>query len=144
MLNIDVNLAKVNADIDKFAKAAEKGVRPGAQAGAQLFYEAARREAPVSKAPHMFHIEGRVYGPYKPGTLRDSIYQAYSKSSSGKDKATYHVSWNKDEAPYGFMIVRGTSRTPADDFIGRAYDKTVNAAKQAAIVRFHQEFQKAL
>ena len=144
MLKLDLDLKKVAQKLDGITKASQEAVRPAAQAGAQLFYERARQEAPVSKAAHMFHIEGRVYGPFKPGALRDSVYQVYSKGNSTAAKATYHVSFNHSEAPYGFMVLRGTSQLPANDFIGRAYDSTHREATQAATARLNAEIKKAL
>lgn len=137
MLKLDLDLKAVNQRLDGVTKAAKEAVRPAAQAGAQVLYERAKAEAPVSKAPHMFHIEGRVYGPFRPGTLRDSIYQVYAKSKSNAAKATYEVSFNHGEAPYGFMVLRGTSQLPANDFIGRAYD--IGATAAAAVVKTRLE-----
>lgn len=144
MLGLNLDLKKVTQRLDGMARAAKEAARPAAQAGAQVFYERARAEAPVSKAAHMFHIEGRVYGPYKPGTLRDSVYQVYAKDKSGASKATYEVSFNHSKAPYGFMVLRGTSKLPANDFIGRAYDSEYSAAMKVAQQRLMAETKKAL
>lgn len=143
MLKLDLDLKKVTQRLDGVTKAAKEAVRPAAQAGAQVLYERARAEAPVSKAAHMFHIEGRVYGPFKPGNLRDSIYQVYAKGKSNTSRATYEVSFNHSEAPYGFMVLRGTSQLPANDFIGRAYDVGATAAALVVKTRLEQSVKKA-
>lgn len=143
MLKLDLDLKKVTQRLDGLTKASKEAVRPAAQAGAQVLYERARAEAPVSKAPHNFHIEGRVYGPFKPGTLRDSIYQVYAKGRSNTSKATYEVSFNHDKAPYGFMVLRGTSQLPANDFIGRAYDIGATAAAVVVKTRLENSIKKA-
>ena len=116
--------------------------RPAAQAGAQIVYDTARALAPVSKAAHMFNIEGRVYGPFLPGNLRDSIYQVFSKSESNDHKAAYQVSWNFSKAPYGFTQEYGTSKTPAQSFIGRAMREQGKAALQAIEQRYIAEVSK--
>ncbi|WP_313570227.1 hypothetical protein [Comamonas terrigena] len=124
MFDLKLNLDAAGAGLDRLVKASASAVREAAQAGAEEFYVAAKLAAPVSEQDHVFNIGGRKYGPYKPGNLRDSIYQVYSKSNSSHDTATYHVSFNKDKAPYGFMVLRGTPRVPANDFIGFAFDRT--------------------
>ena len=105
--------------------------RPAAQAGAQVIYEAARINAPTSNKAHFFYIRGQKYGPFSPGTLRDSIYQVYSKSESTDSKATYQVSWNYKKAPYAFMVELGTSRAPARSFLGKALREKKTAALKA-------------
>ena len=80
---------------------------------------------------HFFHIRGKKYGPFAPGTLRDSIYQVFSKSESTATKAAYQVSWNYRKAPYAFMVELGTSRTPAKSFLGKALREKKTAALQA-------------
>lgn len=144
MLRLDLDLKGIDKRLDKITQAAQGAVRPAAQSGAQLFYERAKAEAPMSKAAHMFHIEGRVYGPFSPGNLRDSIYQAFSRSKSSDGKAAYEVSFNHSKAPYGFMVLRGVPQVPANDFIGRAYDSAQREATQAAADRLTAEIKKAL
>ena len=143
MLKLDLNLKGVEQRLNKITKAAQGAVRPAAQSGAQLFYEGVLTEVPVSATGHWFHGSHNKYW-FDAGSLKDSIYQVYSKESSSDDKATYHVSFNHTKAPYGFMVLRGTSRAPANDFIGRAYDVTYKAATQAANQRLQLEIKKAL
>ena len=90
----------------------------------------------------MFQIEGRVYGPFKPGTLRDSIYQAFSNDNSYKDVSVYHVSWNATKAPYGAMVEVGTSRAPAKSFIARAVAETRAQVREAIKQRYIEEVTK--
>lgn len=73
--------------------AAEEAVRPAAQAGAQVLYDAVK--ANVGKI-------GKVSG-----NLAASIYQAYSQDNSGPLVATYHVSWNHIKAPHGHLLEFG-------------------------------------
>lgn len=109
--------------LDELGEKAGEAIRPAAQAGAQVLYDAAKRRAPVSEKAHMFHGTHKVYGPYQPGNLRDSIYQVYSKDNSADGrKAQYHVSFNFKKAPYGFMVEYGTSKAPAYPFIRPAMD----------------------
>lgn len=126
---------ELRAKVDKLHAA----TRPAAQAGTQIIYDRARINAPVSEDSHMFYIRGRKYGPYAPGNLRDSIYQVFSKDNSYKDRSTYHISFNKDKAPYGFIVHNGTSRTAADPFIGRSVIETRGEVRQAIKERYIQE-----
>lgn len=129
---------QLRAEADKLHAA----TRPAAQAGAQIIYERARIEAPVSADSHYFYIRGKKYGPYAPGTLRDSIYQVFSKDNSFKDVSTYHISFNKDKAPYGFIVHNGTSRTTAHPFISKAVVETRSAVRQAIKARYLEEVNK--
>lgn len=129
---------QLRAEVDKLHAA----TRPAAQAGAQIIYERARLEAPVSADSHYFYIRGKKYGPYAPGTLRNSIYQVFSKDNSYKDVSTYHISFNKSEAPYGFIVHNGTSRTAAHPFISKAVVETRSAVRQAIKARYLEEVNK--
>ena len=129
---------QLRAEVDKLHAA----TRPAAQAGAQIIYERARLEAPVSADSHYFYIRGKKYGPYAPGTLRDSIYQVFSKDNSYKDVSTYHISFNKSEAPYGFIVHNGTSRTAAHPFIAKAVVETRTQVRAAIKARYLEEVNK--
>ena len=129
---------QLRAEIDVLHAA----TRPAAQAGAQIIYERARVHVPVSKAAHMFYGSHAVYGPYSPGNLRDALYQVFSEANSFKDVSTYHISWNKDQAPYGFMVELGTSNAPAHSFIGRSVIETRGEVRQAIKARYLSEVNK--
>lgn len=116
--------------------------RPAAQAGAQVIYEAARINAPTSHDSHFFYIRGKKYGPFAPGTLRDSIYQVYSKTESSDTKATYQVSWNYRKAPYGHLVELGTSRAPAHSFLGKAIREKKKEALEAIKAEYIKEVGK--
>lgn len=108
----------VNSALDAYAAKISGGVaRAGAQAMAQAVYEEAKVLAPVADKPHA--LGGGRYS--KPGTLRDSIYQVYSKDNSGNGKMEYHVSWNRKKAPHGHLVEFGTSKKPASPFLHPAY-----------------------
>lgn len=141
-MTVKMDIAKFKEELRATADMLNKATRPAAQAGAQIIYDRARQLAPVSKKSHMFTIEGRTYGPFAPGTLRNSIYQAFSKDNSFADVSTYHISWNAKKAPYGFAVERGTSKTPANSFIGRAVVETRSAVRQAIKQRYLDEINK--
>lgn len=141
-LKVSINMRQFKQEMAAELALLQKATRPAAQAGAQIVYERAKQLAPVSDAAHMFQIEGRGYGPFKPGTLRDSIYQAFSKDNSFKDVSVYHVSWNADKAPYGAMVEVGTSRAPAQSFIARAVAETRAQVRQAIKQRYIEEVTK--
>lgn len=137
-MNVAAFKEGLRAKVDKLHAA----TRPAAQAGAQIIYERARLEAPVSADSHYFYIRGKKYGPYAPGTLRESIYQVFSKDNSYKDVSTYHISFNKSEAPYGFIVHNGTSRTAAHPFISKAVVETRSQVRQAIKARYLEEVNK--
>ena len=137
-MNVTAFKEQLRAEVDKLHAA----TRPAAQAGAQIIYERARLEAPVSQDSHYFYIRGKKYGPYAPGTLRDSIYQVFSKDNSYKDISTYHISFNKSEAPYGFIVHNGTSRTAAHPFIAKAVVETRTQVRAAIKARYLEEVNK--
>ena len=140
---------RVRLDVSKFKEAIRaeaeklhKATRPAAQAGVQIIYERARINVPVSKAAHKFYGSHGVYGPYSPGNLRNAIYQVFSESNSHKDYSVYHISWNKDQAPYGFMVELGTSKAPAHSFIGRSIVETRTQVREAIKKRYLEEVRK--
>lgn len=137
-MNVTAFKEQLRAELDKLHAA----TRPAAQAGAQIIYERARLEAPVSDASHYFYIRGKKYGPYAPGTLKNSIYQVFSKDNSYKDVSTYHISFNKSEAPYGFVVHNGTSRTAAHPFISKAVVETRAQVREAIKTRYIAEVKK--
>lgn len=138
-MRINMNVAQFKEQLLATTDELQKATRPAAQAGAQIIYDAARLNAPVSKKPHKFYGTHKVYGPYSPGNLRDSIYQVFSKDNSYKDVSTYHISWNADKAPYGAMVEFGTSKSPARSFIGKAVTETRTQVRQAIKERYLQE-----
>ena len=137
-MNVTAFKEQLRAKVDKLHAA----TRPAAQAGSEVIYQRARLEAPVSADSHYFYIRGKKYGPYAPGNLRNSIYQVYSRDNSFKDIATYHVSFNKSEAPYGFIVHNGTSRTAAHPFIAKAVVETRTQVRAAIKARYLEEVNK--
>ena len=136
---IKVDIAGFKQQLQATADKMNKATRPAAQAGAQIIYERAKALVPVSSAAHMFHGSHAIYGPYLPGTLRNSIYQVFSKDNSFRDVSTYHISWNADKAPYGAMVEFGTSKAPAHSFIRRAVAETRRQVREAIKQRFIEE-----
>lgn len=137
-MNVTAFKEQLRAEVDKLHAA----TRPAAQAGSEIIYQRARLEAPVSSDSHYFYIRGKKYGPYAPGNLRNSIYQVYSRDNSFKDIATYHISFNKSEAPYGFIVHNGTSRTAAHPFIAKAVVETRTQVRAAIKARYLEEVNK--
>lgn len=141
-VRIKVDLKAFKDQLRATADQLNAATRPAAQAGAQIIYDRAKQLAPVSEKAHMFHGTNAVYGPYSPGNLRESIYQAFSRDNSFKDVSTYHISWNADKAPYGAMAEFGTSHSPAISFIGAAVVQTRQAVRQAIKARYIEEVSK--
>jgi HK97 gp10 family phage protein len=138
-MKITMNVTKFKEELKATAAMLNQATRPAAQAGAQVIYDRALDLVPVSEAAHKFYGENKVYGPYSPGTLRDAIYQAFSEDNSYRDVSVYHISWNKDKAPYGFMVEFGTSKAPAHSFINRAIVETRPQVKAAMKQRYLEE-----
>ena len=141
-MRIKVDIAKFKEQLRATADEFNQATRPAAQAGAQIVYDRAKQLAPVSDGAHLFKIDGRVYGPYPPGTLRDSIYQVFSKDNSFRDVSTYHISWNADKAPYGFAYEFGQRKKAAKSFIARAVFETRQEVKAAIKQRYMEEVSK--
>ena len=152
MLTFDFDAKALTDQIDALKVKAETAIRPAAQAGAQVFYEAVLATVPVSKKGHWFQgttAKGSSSPQQKraasywfePGSLKGAIYQVFSKSDSSKDMSIYHVAWNHRKVPYGFMVALGTAGgAKANDFIGKA-EKTV---KQRAIDAMSKEFDQRM
>ena len=145
MLTFDLNTAKLEAALDRVKAKAESAIRPAAQAGAQVYYEAVKDATPVSKADHWFHgtsfkTAGTKYW-FESGSLKNAVYQVYSKNNSSATNAEYQVAWNHRKVPYGFMVTAGTSRgVKGNDFIGKA-----KCSVQAqALAAMQVEFQKRI
>lgn len=150
MLTFDFDQRAFDAQIDAIKAKAEAAIRPAAQAGAQVYYEAVIAAAPKSKEGHWFQgssakkaktpedKRARSYW-YESGSLKDSIYQVYSKDQSSKTCAEYQVAWNHHLAPYGFMVAYGTKRgAKANDFIGKARKSVSAMATEAMLLKFNQ------
>lgn len=92
-VNMAVDLGAFNDMISELEEDIQAAVRPAAQAGAQVFYDAVVRNV---------NALGK-----KSGNLAGAIYQAYSDENSGPGKATYHISWNASKAPHGGLVEYG-------------------------------------
>lgn len=90
---IRLNLAGLDAALDAQHEKVQKAIRPAAQAGAQVLYDAVLANV-------------RAIGR-KTGNLASAIYQVYSAESIEGQKATYHVSWNHRKAPHGRLVEYG-------------------------------------
>ena len=149
-VRVDFDQSGADAALDGLLEAALRAVRPAAQAGAQTLYVEALLRCPVSAEEHVFYgrdsVKTGVTYTFQPGNLRNSIYQAFSKDNSieiapGYMKATYHISWNHKDAPYGFMVEFGTSRAAAHPFLRPAYDSAGRDALEDAKVEFAKQLR---
>ena len=140
MISIAFDFSKIAAKLDNITKAAEQGVRPAAQAGAEVFYQEVKQRVPVSAKAHSTKGKKQTFTP---GTLRKAIYQAFADKESGDGKASYRISWNKSHAFYGRFVEFGTSRMAAKPFLRPAYDAARAKALQAVQERMAVEVRKA-
>lgn len=105
----------------------------------------------------VFQQEAQARVRVKTGTLRNSIYRAYSERRSTPTHAVYEVSWNPRKAPHGHLIenghwlVRGGKLKkggkrvrwiPAQPFVRPAYEARKQAAARAAIERMRVKFSE--
>lgn len=139
--------AKFKSDIDeglaKFAANIQDGiVMSGAAAMAKVLYEEAQTRCPVSTEAHYFYGSNSKKSGVKylflPGTLKKSIYRAYSPEKSSQTTKTYRISWNHSDAPYGYMVEFGTSNAPAHPFLRPAFS-AVNEAIAAGKARMAEK-----
>lgn len=88
-----VDTAGLEQLLDALEEEASKAIRPAAQKGAQVLYDAVK--ANVASLGHVT------------GNLDRSIYQVFSESKSTPGHAEYHVSWNHRTAPHGHLVEFG-------------------------------------
>lgn len=91
--SIKVDLGSLDALLSDKREKVESAVRPAAQAGAQVIYDAVKANVAAIGS--------------KSGNLNKSIYQVFSEGNSRPGKATYHVSWNAKKAPHGHLVEFG-------------------------------------
>jgi len=136
--------SSLSVALDEIEQRSGECVRPAAQAGASVLYSEAKFRAPVSEGAHYFYGTHQKY-LFPAGTLRDSIYHAYSEDNSKAGRsATYHIAWNHSKAPYGFMVEFGTSRAPAHPFLRPAYDATRDLALTVARDKYLSLMEEAI
>lgn len=146
---IDFDFSQIEEEFDSMTVAAGKAARVAAQAGAEELYIEAKLRCPVSQDAHYFYGKNSkktgVRYLFKPGNLRDAIYQVYSKDNSKEGvMATYHVAWNHRKAPYGFMVEFGTSNAPAHPFLRPAFDAKYKDALNVARATYIEEMKIAV
>lgn len=134
---------ELESALTQIAKDAGEFVRPAAAAGASVLYSEAKERVPVSEKGHWFYGTHSKYY-FDAGTLKNSIYYTFSKDNSQEGRATYHVAWNHQKAPYGFMVEYGTSRAPAHPFLRPAYDAVNNLALTVAKDKFAELMEAAI
>lgn len=152
MLRFDWDQSGIDAELDELLEAAESAVRPAAQAGAQVFYEEVLLRVPVREEPKT--VKGKTY---QPGTLKASIYQAFSADNSDPKRAAYHISWNAKKAPHGHLIENGhwtkkvgkygplrARRVPAQSFIRSSYEAVNQRASEAVWAEFVKRVQEVI
>ena len=92
-VEMKLNLAALDAQVDAIDARLQDALRPAAQAGAQVLVDAVRSN--VSRI-------GRVTGH-----LEGAIYQVFSKRNSNDQRAVYQISWNTRKAPHGHLVEYG-------------------------------------
>lgn len=129
MIDIKMDLGAALAKIDNIKHEAEEAIRPAAQKGAQVYYDEMKLRA--KRGDEVRHLKGGRTRPA--GLLASAIYQVYSKDNSDKEKATYHISWNKKRAPHGHLVEFGSSRAPKKPFLRPSFD-SMHATAEAAVL----------
>lgn len=155
MINFNFDFSKLQKGLDQITAAAEQGARAAAQAGAQVFYDEVKQRAPEgTEAEHYFYGQAAKRAAkgdkkakaylFTRGNLKRAVYQFYNKRLSTPGKAVYSISWNHQEAPYGAMVERGTSRAAAKPFLRPSYDAMRAKATSAVKSRMREEIKKAI
>ena len=158
-LNVELNTAAWEAQLEELENGIENAVRPAAQAGAQILYQEVLAPVPAADTGQWF------YGPtakkakpgekkskaywFPAGTLRNSIFQNFRQELSGPEKAFYRVGWRWSNqkggmpvAPYAYMLEYGTSRMSAKPFLRPAYDAAIGRAMNEVERVFWEGMQK--
>ena len=121
-VSVKVNRESIALQVEGIEQRLKDAIRPAAYAGAMVYYN-----------------EVRMRAPYRTGRLRDSIYIAHSDDNSQPGvRETYHVSWNKKQAPHGHLLEYGTRRMAARPFLRPAHD-AAKARAEAAVMQTLQE-----
>lgn len=132
-------------------------VRPAAHAGALVFYEEVRRNAPVYQGEAFTRKNGVKVTPSQ---LRNAIYRVYVKDKSDESRAFYQISWNHTKAPHGHLIEYGhwivkrrngvkvrVGRAPAIGFVRRSFDRAqaaVDAMRERAAERMQEVLRRTV
>ena len=161
MLEFDIDIKGLEAQLEQVVTKAQKAARLGARAGAKVYYDAVREAAPVSEKGHWFHgtsfkaQTGRKFKDGSPrpdwaggtkywfesGSLKGAVYQ-YFQRDGDLNNPTYHVAWNHRAVPYGFMVAAGTSRgVKGNDFLGNARKSAQARAVEAMLAEFDRAMQ---
>lgn len=140
MIDINLDLTAITAQLDKIKHTAEEAIRPAAQAGAQVYYNEVKVRA--RRGNEVRHMKGGRTRPA--GLLASAIYQVYSKDNSNIDQATYHISWNKSKAPHGHLVEFGTSRAPKHPFLRPSFDAVHGVAETAVNAEMYKRLKDAL
>ncbi|MGQ3051102.1 MAG: HK97 gp10 family phage protein [Roseateles sp.] len=93
MSGFSIALTTADLGLDALGVESLAAVRPAAQAGSQVLYDAVK--ANVARLRR------------KTGNLDNSIYQAYADTESSANRAVYRISWNKRKAPHGHLVEFG-------------------------------------
>ena len=155
-MTVRMDIARFKEQLKVATDELNRATRPAAQEGIQIIYDRARSIVAAeltSEKEHYFYgsaakalppgkKKAAAYGPYQPGNLQRAIYQVFSKDKSYKDVSTYEVSFNKDKAPYGYIVHNGTSRTAAHPFISKAVVETRAQVREAIKTRYIAEVKK--
>ena len=110
--------------------------------GAKVFYQELQAEVPRSVKGHWFSVRGSKKYWFEPGNLLKAMYVGYDKKASKDTLKVYKVGWVHKDAPYGYMVARGTKletggvKTPANPFMRRTFQKASAEAVQASADRF--------
>ena len=152
-MSIKFNAADLIGALDKLETGIkEEVIRPAAEIAARTYRDEAILKAPRSAKGHWFYGTASKNAPkgekkqhaywIEPGTLASSIYEAYSPEKSINGKHVYHVSWNKEKAPHGFMVEFGTAKAAPHSFLRSSYytaqERAFEAARQLIITNTQQ------
>lgn len=135
-MKLRIDADSLMKDLDRLGQELiEKGTRPAAQAGAQVFYDTVRARAPVSRKAHKSGWKKKGWEPtlIEPGALRAAVYQVFSQRQSSNAHAVYEISVNQKKAPHWLVVEFGKNAHP---FLRPSFYAAEDAAQRAMVEKF--------
>ncbi len=150
-VNFEFASEKLEERLSTYSKQlAERAAPTASLYGARIFYKEIQLEVPRSVKGHYFSIRGSKRHWFEPGSLAKAMYIGFDYKKSTDKTKVYKIGWVHKEAPYGYMVARGTklesggARSPANPFMRRSYAQAQHEAKKAAVARFMEVAKEVL
>lgn len=119
---------------------------PVLKSAARPTLKAAKREAPVSQAPHHRYSNGKIVATYEPGNLRKSlgVITVKDRKNASIIVAPRAGAKRKFDGYYAHMVHEGTVNQPANPFMERAFAQTKGQVSNDAARRTAKVVQRQI